>query len=262
MARPIEEFQGIVLYRKDYRERDLLVKILTDRFGKKMFLVKGGKRPKNRLASAILPFTYGHYVGDIRTGLSFINTAKETHHFWQISQDIELNAYASYILGLVDKAFEDETAVDYWFEKVFQALKLIDAGFDPQAITQIIEIQLLRIFGVQPNLESCVICQKTQQPFDYSEAYGGLLCAQHWHLDPNRFHASQRAIYFLRLFSAVDLMKINSIQIKPDTKAELKKIIDQIYQDTVGVYVKSKKFLDEMAHWPKGLLDGSTDPKR
>lgn len=262
MARPIEEFQGIVLYRKDYRERDLLVKILTDRFGKKMFLVKGGKRPKNRLASAILPFTYGTYVGDIRSGLSFINTAKETHHFWQISQDIVLNAYASYILGLIDKAFEDEAPLDYWFEKVDQALKLIDAGFDPQAITQIIEVQLLRVFGVQPNLESCVICQHTDRPFDYSEAYGGLLCAQHWHLDPNRFHASQRVIYFLRLFSAVDLFKINSIKIKPATKAELKKIIDQIYQDTVGVYVKSKKFLDEMSHWPKNILEDPTDSSR
>ncbi|MFD1672188.1 DNA repair protein RecO [Agrilactobacillus yilanensis] len=254
MAHEIETFQGLILFRRDYRERDLLVKMITDRFGKKMFLVKGGKRPKNRLASAILPFTYGQYVGDIRDGLSFINTAKETHHFWQISQDIVLNAYASYILGLIDKAFEDAVPLDYWFGRVFQALKLIDEGFDPQIITHIMEVQLLQVFGVQPNLESCVICQHTDRPFDYSESYGGLLCAQHWHLDPNRFYASQRAIYFLRLFAAVDLTKINSIKLKTETKAELKQMIDQIYQDTVGVYVKSKHFLDEMADWPDSIL--------
>lgn len=250
----LESFSGLILSRQDYREKDLLVKMLTDRFGKKMFLIKGGKKPKFRLASALLPFTYGQYIGDIRDGLSFVNAAKETKHFWQISQDIELNAYASYILSLTDKAFLDGEALDYWFGRIFQALKLIDGGFDPQIITHIVEVQLLRVFGVAPQLESCAVCHETAGPFDYSEAYGGLLCSKHWHLDPHRFHASQRAIYFLRLFSAVDLTQIHSIKVKPETKAELKKIIDQLYTDTVGVYLKSKRFLDDMAHWPTDIL--------
>ncbi|GAF40791.1 DNA repair protein O [Agrilactobacillus composti DSM 18527 = JCM 14202] len=250
----IEEFNGLILFRRDYREKDLLVKIITDRFGKKMFLIRGGKKPKNRLAPAILPFTYGTYIGDIRDGLSFIRTAKDTQHFWNISQDIGLNAYASYILGLVDKAFSDGELLGEWYPKVTKALQLIDEGFDAQIITQIMQVQLLRVFGVQPGLESCVVCQRTDRPFDYSEAYGGLLCDIHWHLDPNRFHASQRAIYFLRLFSAVDLYKINSIKMKTTTKNELKQMIDTIYDDTVGIYLKSKKFLDDMANWPTNIL--------
>ncbi|MCD2255816.1 DNA repair protein RecO [Agrilactobacillus fermenti] len=249
----IEEFRGVVFYRHDYREKDLLVKIFTDRFGKKTFLIRGGKKPRNRLKSALLPFTTSTYIGDIRDGLSFINSAKDTKTFWTITNDIRLNAYATYILSLVDKAFIDGESLNEWFDKSLMALSLIDDALDPEIITHIVEVQLLRNFGVQPHLESCVICQRTDRPYDYSETYGGLLCDQHWHLDTHRFHASQRAIYFLRLFSAISLERINSIKIKATTKSELKRIIDQIYSDTVGIYLKSKQFIDDMDQWTTKL---------
>ena len=91
-------------------------------------------------------------------------------------------------------------------------------------ITHIIEIQLLQVFGVQPQLQGCAVCGRTDLAFDYSESYGGLLCQRHWHLDPNRFHSSQRAIYYLRLFSVIDLFKIQSVNVKEATQVELKMI--------------------------------------
>lgn len=254
MAREIATFDGLVLMRKDYRERDMLVKLLTDTYGKHMFFIRGARKRGFRLAAAILPFTSGRYTGSIsEEGLSFINSAQEYRQFQSISQDIQLNAYATYILSLIDVAFPDGQAIPKWYQQAQWALKLIDDGFDPEIITNINEIQLLTVFGVAPYWESCVVCQRTDLPFDYSEKYGGLLCQQHWQLDPYRFHASQRAIYFLRQFSIVDLPKLHSIQLKLATKKELRRIIDRIYRDTVGVSLKSKKFIDHMADWDQIL---------
>lgn len=248
--REITDFNGIVMLRKDYRERDMLVKILTDRFGKKMFFIRGARKKGFRLAAAILPFTHGTFVGNIRDeGLSFINTAKEYRQWQTISQDITLNAYATYILSLVDAAFPDGQPLERWYEQTDLALRYIDDGFDPQIITNIMEVQLLQIFGVAPRLESCVVCQRTDLPLDYSQSYGGLLCQQHWSLDPYRFHASARAIYLLRLFSVIDLRKLNSITVKAATKQELRRMLDRIYQDSIGLSLKSKHFIDEMAKW-------------
>ena len=36
----LEEIEGIVLYQRKHRERDFLVKIFTERFGKIMFFVR------------------------------------------------------------------------------------------------------------------------------------------------------------------------------------------------------------------------------
>lgn len=248
--REIADFNGIVMLRKDYRERDMLVKILTDHFGKKMFFIRRARKRGFSLAAAILPFTHGTYIGNTRAdGLSFINTAKNYRQWQSISQDITLNAYATYILNLIDVAFPDGQVIAEWYQRALFALNAIDEGFDPQIITNIIEIQLLQPFGVAPRLESCVVCQRTDLPFDYSQRYGGLLCKQHWQLDPYRFHASARAIYLMRLFSVINLQQINSISVKATTKQELRRMLDRIYQDDIGLSLKSKHFLDQMDQW-------------
>ncbi|KRM22264.1 DNA repair protein RecO [Latilactobacillus graminis] len=248
------DFSGLVMYRKNYKEKDMLVKILTDRFGKKMFYLRGANRPKFRLSAAILPFTRAEYGGDVRSdGLSFLNNVKSASQFQTISNDLFLNAYATYIFSLVDVGFPDSEPLGSWYQKIEQAMVLIDEGFDAAMITHIIEVQMLQIFGVQPQLQVCTVCGRSDLPFDFSESYGGLLCQQHWHLDHNRFHASQRALYYLRLFSVIDLFKIQSVNVKSATQMELKTMIDRIYQDTVGLSLKSKQFIDKMYQFDSQL---------
>ncbi|MGI6024272.1 MAG: DNA repair protein RecO, partial [Pediococcus parvulus] len=68
------QFEGIVMFRKDYRERDQLVKFFTREFGKKMFYIRGARKRGFKLAAAILPFTRGTSVGLIREkGLCYLN---------------------------------------------------------------------------------------------------------------------------------------------------------------------------------------------
>lgn len=56
------EFLGIVVSRKDYKERDMLVKILTDKYGFKTFFVRGVRKRGFKLGAAILPFTHGTFL--------------------------------------------------------------------------------------------------------------------------------------------------------------------------------------------------------
>lgn len=246
-----EEFTGIVVSRKDYRERDMLVTMLTDRFGFKTFFVRGVHKRGFKMSAAILPFTHGTYIGKINDdGLSFITTTRDIAQYQQIINDIELNAYASYILGLAQQAFSNQIDLSQiWFPQIKMALTLIDQGLDPAIITNIIEVRLLGCFGVQPNWQSCVICGEEKLPFDYSESYGGLLCQKHFYLDKNRLHLDQRTIYLLRQFSITDLTKLNSIRVKESTKNKLRQTLDEIYNSQVGVFIKAKKFLDEMNSW-------------
>lgn len=252
------DFQGIVVSRADYKERDMLVKILTDHYGFKTFFVRGARRRGFKLASAILPFSHGTYFGNVNDeGLSFINGTRELEQYQQIYSDIELNAYAAYILGLAGAAFSsDEPLPAGWFTKIASALSLIDQEFDPAIIANIIEVQLLDVFGVKPYMESCVVCHEIQGVFDFSEAYGGLLCQRHWYLDIDRLHLDQRTVYYLRLFSALDLSQLHSIKVKAATKKKLRQTLDTIYSDQVGVYVKAKKFLDQMGSWDQILKEG------
>lgn len=262
----IEEFEGIVLSVRAHRESDHLIKLFTDRFGKLMFFSKGTGKRNNKLKSAILPFTKATYIGDIRkTGLCFLNDAKDQEPYKSMQTDIFLNAYATYILNLTDAALEDRTPNATLYHKVSASLREIDEGSDPVIIMNIFEVQLLPYFGVAPELRGCRVCGNTQGPFDYSMQYAGLLCQEHWHMDSHRYHASQRSLYFLRLFSRVSLDQLGSINVKEETKKEIQYLIDQIYDESVGIHLKSKSFINKMNDWGNVLKDArnpSADEKK
>lgn len=254
MSRITTDFRGIIMFRRDYRERDLLVKILTDKIGPAMFFVKGAKKRGFRLAADILPFTHGEYIGSLTdNGLSFINTASDTSQYRSIASDISKNAYATYILALVDSAFQDGQGIGGWFNQVAAALDLINSGLDEQVIANVIETQLLVHFGVAPTWDRCVICGRDDLPLDFSEQYGGMLCRNHWHLDERRLHLDQRTVYYLQRFSTLNLQKLNSIKINSTTKRRLQFVLDSLYDNEVGLNLKSKKFIRQMGQWEEKL---------
>ena len=70
------ESRGIVLYHRDYREDDKLVKIFTEQAGKLMFFVKHANR--SRLNSMIQPLTLADmYLKINDDGLSYIEDIHE-----------------------------------------------------------------------------------------------------------------------------------------------------------------------------------------
>lgn len=257
------ESKGIVLFTKNYKEKDKLVKIFTESAGKQMFFVRNANQPNNPLKSAILPFTEAVYIGQFRSeGLSFLTTVKDIQPFRLIQQDIFVNAYATYISNLVDAAIDDKVYDPTLFGFTRQALMLLNEGKDPEIITNIFEIQILNRFGIMPEWRHCAVCGETQGKFDYSSKYSGVLCEHHWSLDEHRYHADAKAIYFMRMFSAISYDQINSIQLKEDTKQAIRVTIDELYDEYVGIHLKSKKFIDQMKNWEQTLkLKPKTDNK-
>ncbi|GEL12466.1 DNA repair protein O [Lapidilactobacillus concavus DSM 17758] len=255
------EFRGLVMYRRDYRERDLLVQVLTDKYAAKMFMVRGAKKPRFKMQTAILPFTAASYVGQINpNGLSYLTTTKRTTLLQQISSDLVLQAYASYLLTLTAAAFDENTAMGRYFDLLETTLTKMNEGTDPQLLTNLVEIKLLGLFGVAPHLQDCVICHRRDLPLDYSETYGGLLCQNHWPLDSHRLHAQPKSVALMQGLARIMPEQLGKIDLQPRTKRELQRILDNIYQDQVGLQLKSKKYLDEMTRLPDWSQSNSNKP--
>ncbi|MGX7197697.1 DNA repair protein RecO [Enterococcus olivae] len=248
----IAESKGILLFSKDHKEKDKLVKIFTESAGKQMFYVKGAHRRNNPLTPALLSFTEAVYIGKFNSeGLSFLNSAKEVRHFRNIQSDIFLAGYATYIMNLADAAIEDRVYDPNLYTFLHQALLMMDQGNDAEILTNIFEIQVLQRFGIAIDWQKCAVCQETHGKFDYSSKYNGILCEKHWDKDPRRHHADPVAIHFIRMFSQISYENIQSIELKPETKASIRQTIDALYEEYVGLHLKSKKFIDQMGSWEK-----------
>lgn len=254
----IEEVEGIVLYNRRHRERDYLVKIFTKRFGKIMFFVGGSKKRQGDILQAIQPFSKAIYIADIRKeGLSFFRGSKELQVYRTIQTDIFKHAYATYICALADAAVEDHTAHLHMYEEVEKALHTINEGYNPEVIANIIEVKFLRYFGVAPNLTFCGVCQTSKGIFDYSDKYHGIICSKHFSNDKRRLHINPKAMQLVRLYSVIQLDRIGEISIKEETQHEIKRLLDHIYDQSVGLHLKSKKFIDNLYKWEDYLKKDS-----
>lgn len=250
------ETEGLVLFSRPYREKDRLVKIFTEQYGKAMFLVRRGSTPNFMYKTAIQPLNGACYIARIsKDGLSFLNSVKEEFSFPKLQLDFMRHSYATYMASLVNAAIEDHQPDPLLYGFFKQSLQYLNDDYDAEVILNIFELQMMKRFGVQPQFSKCAICgeKRLNLPFDYSSEAGGVICYRHFEQYPRRYHAHPRAVYFARLFQNIALDQIRSIHLSDETKQELRALIDQLYEEYIGLNLKSKQFIDKMHHASQAL---------
>jgi DNA repair protein RecO (recombination protein O) len=247
MAKKLTTVHGIIFKRRKYRDFDLLVKIISQEIGIATLLVRGGLRPKSKLAADVLNFSYGDYeIYSSGKGISTLRTTKKVSQFANLFADLEKNAYAAFILDLIDHAFVEYQPLGAYYDLAATALTKIDQGADPEIIAQIVQLKMLKAYGLAPNLRSCTICGKTEQTFDYSIKLGGLVCSDHFASQVSRLHLTTKEVALLRTMYFFPITRLGQIKVSPALKKRTHWAIDRIYRETADLNLKSKKFLDEL----------------
>mgnify|MGYP006964176620 CR=1 FL=1 len=62
-------------------------------------------------------------------------------------------------------------------------------------------------------------------------------------------------------FQAVKFGELETISIHDEMKKELRKCLDQLYGEYVGIHLKAKKFIDSLGSWGEILKDQSGGKK-
>jgi DNA repair protein RecO (recombination protein O) len=163
-----------------------------------------------------------------------------------IREDIFLTAYASYIAELLDKSTENFEKNPYLFELLKQTLEYLNDEVDPDILLNIFEMKMLTVLGLHPQLDGCALCGNKDGTFHFSIREGGFICHRCFEHDPYRLPISQTAVKLLRLFYYFDLNRLGNISVKPETKKELKDVIQAYYYEFSGLSIKSKRFLDQL----------------
>ena len=149
-------------------------------------------------------------------------------------------------MDLIDHAFVEYQPIGKYYDLADFAIHKINKGVDPEIITQIVQMQLLTAFGVQPELRHCLICKKERGVFDYSIKLGGVICSDHFNDVQSRLYLKPKQTALLRTMGLVPIERLGKISLQSETKLATRKAIDRIYGETIDLNLKTKKFLDEM----------------
>lgn len=242
----LQKCEGIVLRTMNYGETNKIVTIFTREWGKYGVMASGAKKPKSRLSAITQPFTYGYFLIQKGSGMGSLQQGEIITSLRSLKEDIFLTAYGSFLVELTDKSIDENKSNPYLFELLLQSLTYLNEGYDPDIIKNIYEIKMLNVLGLHPALDQCASCGSKEGTFAFSIREGGILCQRCIHIDPYHIKISPATVKLLRIFYYLDLKRLGNISVKKETKAELKQVIDSYYEEYSGLFLKSKKFLEQM----------------
>lgn len=243
------ETAGLVLSVRPFKEKDQLVQLFTEKYGKRMILVKRAAMPNFRYKKALqCPGGGVFYLSLQEEGLGFIQGVKEEFSYPYLQTDPLAYTYAQYILELAQYALEDEEPDAIFYGYIRQGLAYLEEKKPPAVIAAIMALQILPKFGVDIRFDHCQLCEETRWdiPYDYSSFYHGVICERHFAMIENRWNLPPQVLFYLRKFQDFNFFQIGKIDIHPQWIRQIWQVIDSIYEEELGIRPASRRFLWKM----------------
>ncbi len=237
------EVEGFILSETPYGETSKIINVLTKEKGLIGIMAKGAKSMKSALRASTQVFTYGVFSIYFKENkLSTLTNVDIINPLKNIRSDLTKISYLTYISELTSQVIK-QTNEDI-FEMFISIVLKIEDNLDPVILTNILELKYLPLLGVGLNLDSCIKCGNKTNIVTIDASFGGLICKDCYQ---NEIIVDKKVIQLLRMYYYVDIKSISSINVKEEYKQTINKFISDYYDSFTGLYVYSKKFLEQLS---------------
>jgi DNA repair protein RecO (recombination protein O) len=241
--------KGIVIRTTDYGESNKILTLYTADFGKIGLMARGARKPRSTLSGVSHVLFYGMCLFNRGRGLGSLYQAESIHTFRGIMADIRSTAYAALILELLDRLTEDNKPFPGLYRLLRDTLVKIDKGTDAAVLAAIFSIKLMRIAGIDPQVDHCLKCGEKKKSYRFSISGGGFLCPDCAQSDPYAIPMTLRASTLISLFKRIPLERIGTVSVKPDTIREIEALIAAYYEQNAGIKCRSRRFIEQLSHF-------------
>jgi DNA repair protein RecO (recombination protein O) len=243
----LHSVQGIVLRSMDYGEGNKIISLLTSEIGKVSVMARGAKKIKSRHAAVTQVFTYGEFVFYKQKGqMGTLNHAEIIEPHQALREDLNQSAYSAYLVEMTDRMLADEEGGAYLFEQLKAGLSAIEDHKDMQIVVHLFEMKMFELAGYLPVTGDCVSCGSETELISFSPPMGGVLCIRCRHKDPAGIVVSEGTLKLLKLFPALDMRRLGAIQVKDETKVQLKNCMKAYMDGHIGIAWKARGFIEQM----------------
>ncbi|WP_438310994.1 DNA repair protein RecO [Sporosarcina sp. FA9] len=256
----MNKWEGIVIRSIPYGESNSIVTLYTREAGKVTAMARGAKKPRSKLVAVTQLFTYGSFLIRKGRGMGTLEQGEQINSMRFIREDLEAMAYTSYIVEIVDRLTEENERRQGVYTLLYEALNAINEHYDPEAISLFVEWKMLVVGGIHPILHECANCHATEGEFAFSFRAIGFICHRCFHTDKYSVRITPNQLKLIRTFATVPISSVGDLTLKKETKTFLKRIVRTVYDEQLGVYFKTRAFLDQLETTPN-LLPIKRAPK-
>ncbi len=251
--------QAITLSRKNFREYDQVISVYTKEKGRLDLIARGVKKTTSRNSAHLEPFSFV----DIETAngkeFNILTKVRSVYYFPKIRSDLEKSLSAQFAVLFLTKLVQVEYSDKRVFEYLKDFLKFLELTPSPKSILlDAYILGILRIFGLSPMLDSCVLCSKTfreivkkqlntdkekRKPAGFYFAGGGIVCPD-CRVEKIQVGEQVSICGLKEISNMIFLLKANlkAVSTLEISRAEQKRLHGLIYQYTL--YHSEKKIVD------------------
>lgn len=232
--------QGIVLKAIDYGEKDKIITIFTQEYGKVSAILKGVRKLTSKLKFASQPFCYAQFNLVGRAELMNVNNASEILSFFDITQNYAKMVCGSAMLEMVEYASPVGQSEPIVFDALRTCLKLLsDTDLNPDLVLMRFAIGLFKVSGYTLNLHQCARCGKS---FDEDKAVfdldsGSFLCYKC--PAPRFITVSPRCVEIMQKIARMEPKSLEDIFLMDSEAKEFRRLVRANFELRFGVQLKS-----------------------
>jgi DNA repair protein RecO (recombination protein O) len=240
------KLEGIVIRSMDYGENNKIIGVYTRHNGKMSIMVRGAKKMNSRFTSVTQLFTHGVFDLYKTSSMGTLNQSDTLESHRKLRENLHMSAYSAYVVELIDRIVPEFDPNEMMFEQLKASLEAIESNKDPAIVLHIMEMKMLAISGYLPQLDACVSCDAHEGEMAVSIPQGGVLCSSCYYKDHQLIRITASTLKMLQIFQRMDLRRLGMIEVKADTKRQLKMVMRGFMDHYIDIRLKARGFLDQM----------------
>lgn len=207
----MESATGIVLWRRDSKEFDASLAVLTPNFGKIDLYVKGGKKPTSKLRSITEPLSMAKFTFSPGRARRFVNQVQPERSFPLLRRDYDRLTIALCLAELTSAVLPFEEPSPETFEAVVEFFQILESHAKPAVALLWCELKLMQLAGFAPQFESCCLtgCRVKENLPYVSPSAGGYVCQEHINDFTDRIQTREEVLYGLSAMSQIEQPSAN-----------------------------------------------------
>lgn len=232
--------KGIVLKSIKLGEADKIVTIFSNSRGRTSAVAKGIRKTKSKFGSCLEPFTYAELLLYEGRNLDIVTQAEIISSFKEIREDLDLFAFGSAMLDIVDKVSVEGERDEELFELLVSGLEALSKSSSGYRLLLLaFDLKLMGVSGYLPELDSCVVCDREPQgEVSFSFKLGGILCPACSSVEASARPVSSEDLKVLRELLKKPLSE--SVKLKISNSEKTEKSLLGLVQNYLDYHLETK----------------------
>ena len=236
----MDEYRGIILKKISYKENSEIIYLYTE-VGLVGVLVHGSKTIKSPHLNLTKVLNHVRVIAGGKN-LKVLRDGEIINNYSKLHESLEKYTYLTYMVELIYYFATHEHDHEKLFNFLLKIIEEVKNNSDYIPYINMVELKMLYLLGVNPNLNSCIICQETKD-LVFSVKEGGVFCPKH---RPETYYSNQVLREIQKLYYH-DINKQPKVTVDKELLVDIRYALDEYYEYHLNYHSKTRKML-------KGLI--------